>query len=212
VEESCTRCGRHICNDCRIRKEEEPFCSAWCQRLYRLEEILDAKDEPETRLSIPDQFKRLIPLADSLIAFVICLLALYSYINISAKNLDTILTEAERKGADQKTVNALKKSVEIPPAPAPEYVVQVQVEEIITDRPQKPELKKKTYRAVRKPAPDGSINRVRGAGKRLAITFDGGSNDASASEILNILQKKDIQTTLFLTARFIKLYPNMKEY
>ncbi len=52
-----------------------------------------------------------------------------------------------------------------------------------------------------------SISRVKDAGKRLAITFDGGSSDASAEAILDTLRERKIETTFFLTGRFIKKYP-----
>ena len=57
--------------------------------------------------------------------------------------------------------------------------------------------------------PYGSISRVKNAGKNLAITFDGGSSDSSASAILDILNRKNIKTTFFLTGRFIKKYPHI---
>lgn len=54
-----------------------------------------------------------------------------------------------------------------------------------------------------------SISRVKNAGKSLSITFDGGSSDSSAQAILDILSKKKIKTTFFLTGRFIKKYPHI---
>lgn len=43
----------------------------------------------------------------------------------------------------------------------------------------------------------------------LSITFDGGSEATGADEILNILRRKNIKTTIFLTGDFIKRYPDI---
>ena len=66
---------------------------------------------------------------------------------------------------------------------------------------------KTTYNRI-SPSPV-SISRVKNAGKNLSITFDGGSSDSSATDILNILSGKQIKTTFFLTGRFIKKYPHI---
>lgn len=54
-----------------------------------------------------------------------------------------------------------------------------------------------------------SISRVAEAGKMIAITFDGGSSDSSAATILDILGRKQIKSTFFLTGKFIKRYPEL---
>ncbi len=45
--------------------------------------------------------------------------------------------------------------------------------------------------------------------KWLALTFDGGSGNGAAANILDILRKNDIRCTMFLTAGFIQRYPDM---
>jgi peptidoglycan/xylan/chitin deacetylase (PgdA/CDA1 family) len=54
-------------------------------------------------------------------------------------------------------------------------------------------------------------NIIRGETKRkqIALTFDGGSGDACAEQILDILKQKNIRCTLFLTGGFIKRYPQL---
>ena len=44
---------------------------------------------------------------------------------------------------------------------------------------------------------------------RISLTFDGGSTENGAREILNILSEKGIKTTLFLTGQFIERYPSL---
>lgn len=48
----------------------------------------------------------------------------------------------------------------------------------------------------------GSLNK-----KEIAVTFDGGSIDNAAGEILDILEEKDVRSTFFLTGEFIRKYP-----
>lgn len=43
--------------------------------------------------------------------------------------------------------------------------------------------------------------------KNIAITFDGGSTNNAADEILDILKEKEIKSTFFLTGEFIRNYP-----
>ncbi len=46
-------------------------------------------------------------------------------------------------------------------------------------------------------------------GKKLALTFDGGSSKRGAQEILDILRKNNLQSTMFLTGGFIERYPGL---
>ncbi len=50
----------------------------------------------------------------------------------------------------------------------------------------------------------GDIN-----GTRISVTFDGGIGAGQASEILDILKKRHITTTIFLSGNFIKLHPQI---
>ena len=43
--------------------------------------------------------------------------------------------------------------------------------------------------------------------KEVAITFDGGSINNAADEILDVLKEKDVPSTFFLTGEFIRQYP-----
>jgi peptidoglycan/xylan/chitin deacetylase (PgdA/CDA1 family) len=43
--------------------------------------------------------------------------------------------------------------------------------------------------------------------KQVALTFDGGSTNNAADEILDILKKKGVHSTFFLTGSFIRAYP-----
>lgn len=42
---------------------------------------------------------------------------------------------------------------------------------------------------------------------KISLTFDGGANASGAEEILNALENKKVQTTIFLTGQFIKEFP-----
>ncbi|MBN2029216.1 polysaccharide deacetylase family protein [bacterium] len=44
--------------------------------------------------------------------------------------------------------------------------------------------------------------------KHVALTFDGGSTNNIADEILDILKEKNVKSTFFLTGAFIRNYPN----
>lgn len=44
---------------------------------------------------------------------------------------------------------------------------------------------------------------------RIVVSFDGGSNDRGASEVLDALRERGIHTTIFLTGEFIENYPEL---
>lgn len=46
-------------------------------------------------------------------------------------------------------------------------------------------------------------------GTRIAVTFDGGIGAGQADEILDILKRRNIQTTVFLSGDFIRLHPRI---
>ena len=54
-----------------------------------------------------------------------------------------------------------------------------------------------------------SIERGDQQNSRLSLTFDGGSTAAGAEEILNALEGRNINTTIFLTGRFILDHPEL---
>jgi peptidoglycan/xylan/chitin deacetylase (PgdA/CDA1 family) len=50
---------------------------------------------------------------------------------------------------------------------------------------------------------------VRDAGPLIALTFDGNSSANRSSELLDVLQRLDLEVTLFVTGRFIDRYPGI---
>ncbi len=61
------------------------------------------------------------------------------------------------------------------------------------------------------PGSGEALNLVHGPreGRRLVLTFDGGSGAESATEILDALRARRVRTTFFLTAPFIQKYPDI---
>jgi peptidoglycan/xylan/chitin deacetylase (PgdA/CDA1 family) len=54
-----------------------------------------------------------------------------------------------------------------------------------------------------------SIARGKPSRKYISLTFDGGSMATGADSILDILSRRNIQTTMFLTGQFIERYPEL---
>lgn len=64
--------------------------------------------------------------------------------------------------------------------------------------------------AQRLPAsPNESFTRGPLEQPQLVVTFDGGSNDRGAREVLDALRERGIHTTIFLTGEFIENYPEL---
>lgn len=68
-----------------------------------------------------------------------------------------------------------------------------------------------TFPAVPFPGAGEALNLMHGprAGRRLVLTFDGGSGAESATEILDTLRARHVRTTFFLTAAFIQNFPDL---
>jgi peptidoglycan/xylan/chitin deacetylase (PgdA/CDA1 family) len=59
-------------------------------------------------------------------------------------------------------------------------------------------------------APVGPVTAVRDDGsKEILVSFDAGSSDRGAEEILDALRGRGIRTTIFLTGQFIRRYPDL---
>ncbi len=65
------------------------------------------------------------------------------------------------------------------------------------------------YHSPKSAVPVSSIDRVASREKKLALTFDGGSNANVTGEILAILRARHIHATMFLTGLFIQRYPEL---
>jgi peptidoglycan/xylan/chitin deacetylase (PgdA/CDA1 family) len=50
---------------------------------------------------------------------------------------------------------------------------------------------------------------VQDAGPRIAITFDGNASTNRTAELLDLLQRHDLEVTIFVTGRFIERYPSI---
>lgn len=119
-----------------------------------------------------------------------------------------------------KTVSAPPKPVPAQPKPVPEKskALPPKPQEKIpsTESPQMVETIPQTPR----PQPSGKatwsgvvegMNLLRGpqGQQRMCITFDGGSTAEVASEVLDVLKARNIQTTFFVTGQFIRKFPEI---
>ncbi|HET6330382.1 MAG TPA: polysaccharide deacetylase family protein [Holophagaceae bacterium] len=61
------------------------------------------------------------------------------------------------------------------------------------------------------PGAGGAFNLTRGPrnGKVILLSFDGGSSDEAADEILSTLEARNLRTTVFLTGAFIERFPEV---
>jgi peptidoglycan-N-acetylglucosamine deacetylase len=55
----------------------------------------------------------------------------------------------------------------------------------------------------------GELVRLETTQKVVALTFDGGGNDAAAASVLATLRRTQARATFFLTGRFVRLYPQV---
>ena len=213
ADNRCARGKFYFESEKRERPDDPYFCSSPCLEWY--------KDNPlclrENGFNIFQSARKLVPLADFAIVFILVAFALLSYLSLSSqhsqknhsasavqKNLPQV-ANISKKAAKP---SALNKEAKIPP------VRMLQKPKQASSLPEKKEVIIKAKQAsvskkmVKKRARLNTISQVKGVGKRLSITFDGGWSDASANEILDVLKRKEIKTTFFLAGSFIKRYPD----
>jgi peptidoglycan/xylan/chitin deacetylase (PgdA/CDA1 family) len=65
------------------------------------------------------------------------------------------------------------------------------------------------FRSLRLDLLRQSITEIPTAGNSVALTFDGGSLDRGAQEILDVLKRENIRCTIFLTGDFIRRYSEL---
>ena len=61
--------------------------------------------------------------------------------------------------------------------------------------------------ALPPPIVGGELVRLQTRQHVVALTFDGGGNDASARSVLAVLRREHVKGTFFLTGHFVKTYP-----
>lgn len=67
----------------------------------------------------------------------------------------------------------------------------------------------RTQAAVRRGSAPPVLHLAPDAGRRIALTFDGGADSSHAAELLDTLSELEIRATLFLTGRFIEREPGL---
>lgn len=203
--EQCVRCGTKLCFDCRLKEKKQAFCSSRCHRLHLIKEF------KLSAVNLSPQLNRLKNHAPALDAFaMMMILMLIASIHFTPSDNHNKNTVAELpveqivvKTPEPKII--LQKKAEIPIVSAEQQKTIVHEKTLYENQKklnQKKSVNSKTIKS-------NSISKVITAEKKISITFDGGSNDSSAREILDILKSRKIHTTFFLTARFIKSYPDI---
>lgn len=207
---SCIRCKTSLCPDCRIREVKEPYCSFWCLYHDKAEKTIKSF----TKGMHPwqgEERERLIFFSNMVMALIIVFFTTASlYFYEQEKSLTLSKTGQKPEKIHKKEValvHILKRETikETEPVKKSKEMVSPPKKRVKTLPPKVPQRKERKI-VIHLPP---NISRVAEAGKKISITFDGGSSDSSATIILDVLSEKKIKTTFFLTGRFIKRYPHL---
>ncbi|MBE9504459.1 MAG: polysaccharide deacetylase family protein [Proteobacteria bacterium] len=205
----CVRGKLYFENEKMDKPDDPYFCSSPCLEWYKGNPLCLKKE----KFNILQSTRKLVLLADFVIVFIIVAFALLSYLSVSyrhpkknhsASAVQKIHPQVAKTSEIEAGSPVLNKEVEIP------SVRMLQIPKQAASLPGKKEVMKASAskRVVKKHTRLNSISQVKGVGKRLSITFDGGWSDGSANEILDVLKRKEIKTTFFLAGSFIKRYPH----
>ena len=210
----CYYCGRRICPKCQHHILHHIFCSHSCHNKYRIKNSAKKTQEyinkNKSRLfknaqslvhgikaEIPKFFKFILPsevfIPSILTIITLSLVHVYaSFQPVSNRDNTVLLFPAEHLTISED--NALTE---------PAVSVVAEEPEALKVEGESKNIKKRdalqSYNIAR-----GSISR-----KELSITFDGGREGNDVKEILWILRKRGLKTTIFLTGEFIERYPEL---
>lgn len=100
---------------------------------------------------------------------------------------------------------AVQKPQPVPPKPMPRPETPPVPRPAAAVRPTPP------FPQPTEPRSGAPLNLLRGprGGRRVALTFDGGSSSEVATEVLDALQARNLRTTVFLTGAFIRRFPEL---
>ena len=213
TRDRCARGKSYVESEKDARQNDSSFCASVSNEWHKSNPLCLREKE----FNIFQSTRKLVPLADFTIVFIIVAFALLSYLSVSnqhspknhsmaavQKNLPQMAIISEKEPEPP----VLNKEAKIPSAKmlqTPKQAAPIPEKKEVNIKTKKTPVSKKV---IKKHVRLNSISQVKGVGKRLSITFDGGWSDASANEILDVLKKKEIKTTFFLAGSFIKRYPH----
>ena len=203
--ELCVRCSTSICSDCRLKEKKQAFCSSWCYRLHLLTEFRLSSLNPIPHIY---KLKNYDPALDAFAMMVVLMLIAaihFAPANIPENNI--IVTNTVDQVSAKTPASKISTQVQVAPLLKPVKQQEPALAEkiIVKQKKQLPQKRTISNKIIK----TSSISKVKAAGKKISITFDGGSNDSSAREILDVLKGKRVNTTFFLTASFIRSYPDI---
>ncbi len=198
----CYRCKTPICNTCAVHKNNNVYCSNSCA------------SPPTLILSSPGIKKKVTTTKTAAIILSLALLSLCGILftvwaslrikTLEKENsalLEENLTLSEKLGTlDTKLARLLKKTEK-------SSAVKTSIP------PSEPKKQKARFTNLKsRLTPLGlpyTVDNGTTSKKLVALTFDGGAHDNAATEILDTLASRNVQSTIFVTGRFIRKYPNI---
>lgn len=198
----CSRCGAWICNQCALHKKDKVYCSDSCAS-----PPLFFHSSPQTNELVTSPEVRFIVLSLAFLTLCGTLFAIWSSLHIktlkrenSALLIENSKLSEKLRKSDLKLTQVLK-STQKPP------VVKTSIP------PPEPRKQKARIRNLKsRLTPLGlpyTIDNGTTSKKLVALTFDGGSHANAATEILDTLASRNVQSTMFVTGRFIRKYPQI---
>ena len=177
----CAECRHPFCSRCEFRTEHRLFCGPNCAR----ERQRRRRERPKGRVGRP-----WVAVAASLAA---------------ASAGAFLLSRRPRPAPARHWIRAVAATPRPPGAPAERNPASAPPPPVVAAASVPP----RRARSASPLAPPLSTAENGDAGKKILVSFDGGSSDRGAAEILDALRRRGIRTTIFLTGQFIRRYPDL---
>ncbi len=216
----CFRCGTRVCHACSVRVGIHHFCKTGCGVIHAWQRAVEADWEIQGRLvrddPVPPRLRRLLmrrqrsldaqkgmfrtrasthpslwpaalrPGWTVLVLIPLCVIAYHAWsLLLSSPSRDTL-------------------NVAIPPRTIPVVPISVPI------FPPKPSdfIPRQTTKPPPLP-PETNLSRGPTSERKVALTFDGGTEANASGEILDTLSSMRVRATIFLTGQYIVRYPDL---
>ena len=212
----CTKCGNYICSECALLFKEKFYCVHSCAP----SEIIPAQPQPnlcEPQIQENQDFQRFRSVIFwSSVSLALCSLVFGAWalreshaqkkeISVLKKNRQLLLSNLKKNNSEIRELKSRLISFSDSTAYSPHsYPKNIEVSE------RKGQILQSVVSGnlVENGFPLSITN---GSSEKnlVALTFDGGSTNNAAQDILDTLSSRSVKATMFLTGQFIRKYPEL---
>ncbi len=212
----CSQCGAWICTNCSRLTNGQLFCELTClpNKEVKTQEKKECKEEKQFLSRNTSDKKKYTQIAINIVSLLIglsgCLFGIYQHELRRSSQIECTSLRRQISDLNQKRANIQtsldRKRMQIAQTDSLRDKEKLSVDSSYsvsqTDIPA-PVLPKEIVQSLPLSVVNGTTRK-----KIISLTFDGGSYDNAAEQILDTLQSRGVKATMFLTGQFMRRHPH----